>query len=383
LLKVFKNGYVYNTDEKQFEKADILVKDGVIEGVALGLSADGAETVDCTGKYIIPGLVDVHTHGRSGFDFNTATDENIRHMRKEYAKIGTTTIMATLASATMDSLFESADAINENRKTEVGMANIAGIHLEGRYLNKIRRGAHNEGLLALPNVHELATLMERMSPLPIHISAAYELEGGEMFLRVAKSLGATCGLGHSDATYDEAVKLVKSGVTSFTHTFNAMRPLHHREPGNASAALLCDGAYAEFICDGEHIHPAMIALASRAKPEDKLVLITDSMEATGCPDGEYSIAGLPVFVKNGRAENSEGALAGSTLDLFRGMCNYMKFTGKTLEEAIPCATSNPAAMVGIDNVCGSIKSGLRADLIMINDKNTPVLESVWVSGEKI
>ena len=127
----------------------------------------------------------------------------------------------------------------------------------------------------------------------------------------------------------------------------------------------------------------MIDLAARTKPEDKLVLITDSMEATGCPDGEYSIAGLPVFVKNGRAENSEGALAGSTLDLFRGVCNYMKFANKTLEEAVLCATANPAKMVGIDNVCGSIKNGLRADFIMINDKNAPVLQSVWVCGEKI
>ncbi len=383
MYTVFKNGFVYDSEQMEFQKNDIVVKDGMIDYVGYCEMTDGMNVIDCSGKYIMPGLVDVHTHGRSGYDFNTATDENIKHMRKEYAKMGTTTIMATLASATMDSLFESADAINENRTAEPGMATVAGIHLEGRYLNKIRRGAHNEDLLALPNIRELASLMERMSPLPIHISAAYELDGGEMFLRVARSLGATCGLGHSDATYEQSVKLVENGVTSFTHTYNAMRPLHHREPGNAAAALLCDNAYAEFICDGEHINPAMIALASRTKPKDKLVLITDSMEATGCPDGEYSIAGLPVFVKNGRAENSEGALAGSTLDLFRGVCNYMKFADKTLEEAIICATTNPAAMVGIDNVCGQIKSGLRADFIMTDDKNTPVLESVWVCGEKI
>lgn len=383
MYTVFKNGFVYDTDRMEFVKNDIVVKDGVIDYVGFCEMTDGMEVVDCTGKYIMPGLIDVHTHGRAGFDFNTATSENIKVMRREYAKVGTTTIMATLASATMESLYESADAINENRSADEGMAHIAGIHLEGRYLNRIRRGAHNEGLLATPDIRELAALMERMSPLPIHISAAYELDGGEMFLKVAKSLGATCGLGHSDATYDQSVKLVDSGVDSFTHTFNAMKPLHHREPGNAAAALLCDKAYAEFICDGEHINPAMIDLASRSKPADKFVLITDSMEATGCPDGEYSIAGLPVFVKNGRAENSEGALAGSTLDLFRGILNYMRFANRTLEEAIPCATANPAKMVGIDSVCGSLKNGLRADLIMITDKNNPVLESVWVSGKKI
>lgn len=383
MYTVFKNGFVYDNDRMEFSKNDIVVKDGVIDYVGFCEVTDGMDVVDCEGKYIIPGLIDVHTHGRAGFDFNTATSDNIKTMRKEYAKVGTTTIMATLASATMESLFESADAINENRSADAGLAHIAGIHLEGRYLNNIRRGAHNVDLLALPDLRELAMLMERMSPLPIHISAAYELDGGEIFLKVAKTLGATCGLAHSDATYDTSVKLVEAGVTSFTHTFNAMKPLHHREPGNAAASLLCDGAYSEFICDGEHINPAMIDLAARCKPADKLVLITDSMEATGCPDGVYSIAGLPVYVKNGRAENSEGALAGSTLDLFRGIRNFMRFAGKTFEEAIPCATSNPAKMVGIDKVCGSLKSGLRADMIIINDKNDPAPDSVWISGEKI
>ena len=165
----------------------------------------------------------------------------------------------------------------------------------------------------------------------LHVSAAFELDEGYKFLDRTVKLGATCSLAHSDATYDEAVGAVAHGVKSFTHTYNAMRPIHHREPGNMIASLLSDDAYSEFICDGEHSHPAMIELAYRAKNHDKIVLITDSLEAAGCPDGEYSIAGLPVYVKNGRAVNSEGALAGSTLDLFTAVKNFMRFTGATLE----------------------------------------------------
>ncbi|MBE6541416.1 MAG: N-acetylglucosamine-6-phosphate deacetylase [Ruminococcaceae bacterium] len=383
MLTIFKNGFVYSDALHQFIRTDILVKDGIIEKLDISITDSADQIIDCTGLFIMPGLVDVHTHGRSGYDFNTADSDGCREMRKAYAKVGTTTVMATLASAEHDELIKSITAINENRPSEPGIATFAGTHLEGRYLSQKRRGAHHESLLAPLDKDELKDFITRMLPLPVHISAAAELEGGEEFVKTAKILGATFGLAHSDATYDEAMKAVEWGVTSFTHTYNAMRPLHHREPGNIAASLMCDSAYTELICDGEHVHPTMIKLASRTKPADKVVLITDSMEAAGCPDGEYSIAGLPVFVKNGRAVNSEGALSGSTLNLFTALKNYMKFTGKTLEDALPCATSNPAAMVGIENTCGSIKEGLRADFIIIKDKTDPEIDSVWAFGAKV
>jgi len=304
-------------------------------------------------------------------------------LRKSYAKAGTTTLMATLASATMESLENSIRFIGENRETEAGKATLAGVHLEGRYLNPKRRGAHATELLYPLDAVELEGLMRKMLPLPVHVSCAAEMEGGEAFVKTAVRLGATVGMAHSDATWDEARRAVEWGVTSFTHTFNAMKPVHHREPGNAIASLMTDEAWTELICDGEHVHPAMIALASRAKPKDKLVLITDSMEAAAMPDGEYGIAGLPVIVKNGRAVNSDGALAGSTLDLFKGLTNFMKFTGRTLEDTLPCATSNPAEMVGIADSCGSLAAGRRADIVMVTDRENPAIESVWVLGERI
>jgi len=381
---LFKKGFVYSNTERAFARADLLSEDGIVVDPAYtGEIPEGAEIVDCAGRYLLPGLVDVHTHGRSGFDFNSVDADAVTALRKSYAKAGTTTLMATLASATMDSLENSIRYIGENRASEPGKATLAGVHLEGRYLNPKRRGAHATELLFPLDAAELEGLVRKMLPLPIHVSCAAEMEGGETFVKTAVRLGATVGMAHSDATWDEARRAVEWGVTSFTHTFNAMKPVHHREPGNAIASLMTDEAYTELICDGEHVHPAMIALASRAKPKDRLVLITDSMEAAAMPDGEYGIAGLPVIVKNGRAVNSDGALAGSTLDLFKGLTNFMKFTGTALEDALPCATSNPAKMVGIDASCGSLEAGRRADIVMITDKTDPSIESVWVLGERI
>lgn len=382
MYTVFHGGFVYRTALREFVRADILCEDGIILDTECKSIPENATVVDCTGKYIIPGLVDIHTHGRTKKDFNFADENGVRELRASYAKVGTTTVMATLASATPESLIASMEAIGKNRTAEPGIATVVGTHLEGRYLNPKRRGAHATELLHSLDADELQSFIEKMMPLPIHISSACELEGGEEFVRRAKSLGATCGMVHSDATYDEAMAAVSWGVTSFTHTYNAMRPIHHREPGNMVASLLTDSAYSEFIVDGEHSHPKMIEMASRLKPADKLILVTDSMEAAGCEDGEYAIAGLPVFVRNGRAVNSEGALAGSTLDLFTALCNYMKFAGRALEDAVPCATSNPATMIGIDNVCGSIENGLRADFVIIENKESPVRVAVYAGGKK-
>lgn len=377
MLTQFKGGKIYRLGTRTFEDGDLFVKDGVI--------ADGGEpdaVIDCTGKYIMPGLVDVHTHGRSGYDFNTADENGVRVMRKEYAKVGTTTIMATLASASVESLLSSSKAINKNRAAEAGLATIAGIHLEGRYLNVKRRGAHAEALLAPLDADEADMLIEKMLPLPVHVSAALELDGGESFVKSLVEKGVTVAVAHSDATYAQAMDALEWGATAFTHTFNAMRPIHHREPGNMVASMLADNAYTELICDGEHVHPAMIELCARAKKDGRLVLITDSMEASGCPDGEYSIAGMPVFVQSGKAVTSDGALAGSTLDMFTALVNFMHFTHRTLEEAIPSATINPANEVGIGDTVGSLDIGKRADLIIINDKDDPVIESVYANGEK-
>jgi N-acetylglucosamine-6-phosphate deacetylase len=263
-------------------------------------------------------------------------------------------------------------------------AHIPGIHLEGNFLSEKRRGAHAVELLLPPATEILPDIAKLLANgLVVHTSIAPELTGSDAYIKEAVRLGFSVGIAHSDATYEQAVDAVRQGVRSFTHTFNAMSPLHHRLPGCVGAALLTDEAYAELICDGFHSHPATALLLARCKSPDKLVLITDSMQAAGCPDGEYTIAGLPVSVRDGKALNSEGAIAGSTISLFDGLTNFMKFTGLPLEYAIPLATENPANMIGAYESIGSITPGKRADFLILENKDAPVLKTVVCGGNII
>jgi len=382
-INIYTDCHVFDTDKRTFTGASVIVKDGtIIDVVPSGNPLPEGEIISLGGKYVIPGLVDVHSHGRGGFDFNTASPDSYREIALSYAKAGTTAVMPTLASAPIDSLEKSVMDIAEYDNTP-GYAAFAGIHLEGRYLSHSKRGAHPEALLSAPSSDEIKKFKELAGDSRMRLSIAPEIEGSDDMIHTALSLGVTVSAAHTDANYDELIHAVNEGVTGFTHTFNCMRPIHHRDPGGAGASLLCDKAYSEFICDGMHIAPEMILLSHKVKNPDKFVLITDSMEAAGCPDGEYSIAGLPVFVKDGKAVNIEGALAGSTLDMFTGMVNFMKFCSLSLEEAIPMATINPARMIGADDMFGSISAGKRADLIVISDPKHPVIDTVIAGGKEV
>lgn len=333
-------------------------------------SAEGAETVyDLHGKHIIPGLIDVHTHGRAGYDFNDATVEEMKTMAKSYVKSGVTTLMPTLASAPFAELTAAADRIlslcGKTNASPGMLPCFAGIHLEGRYLNLKKRGAHAPEYLAPLDPAEIATLIPHLGK-KFHVSAAYELDEDGAFLKTVLSAGGTAGLAHTEATYKEAMNAVRNGVVSFTHTFNAMPPLHHREGGAVTAALTSD-AYAELIADGIHIAPEVIKLLYRTKGKNRLVLITDSMQATGMSDGVYTIAGLRCIVKDGKALTEDGHLAGSTLTLIDGLRNLMHFCDLSLDEALPTATRNPAAMVGIDGEVGTLESGKTADFLILRD----------------
>ena len=332
---------------------------------------EGIPVFDAEGRRIIPGLVDVHTHGRAGGDFGTADIALMEKMAESYLQSGVTTILPTLASAPMRELETSIDRINTLRHTaaasEGKLPYIAGTHLEGRYLNVKRRGAHAADLLVAPNADEMEALMTRVEGAK-HISAALELDVNGDFLKRALALGATLSMGHTDASYETAEALIEQGVTALTHTFNAMPPLHHRDGGAVAAGLLSDKAYCELICDGFHIAPHMVKLAYRLAGQ-RLTLITDSMEATGCADGEYSIAGNPVTVKDGKARTHDGAIAGSTLTMWEAVQNLRAFAGATLEDAVYAATMAPAREIGLEGEIGSIEIGKRADLLILENES--------------
>ena len=366
---------IYNSASRTFRPGAIEVTDDRITDVkwhdeCSHYGGAGDEIVDAEGQYVMPGLVDVHTHGRNGFDFATADREALAHMARYYAKSGVTTVVPTLASDTPDGWNAAIERLNECRRYGRG-ADFVGVHLEGRYLNPAKRGVHAPALLVRPNAAELATFLEKIDGVK-HVTYAPELDEDGTFLACALDRGATVGIGHTAATYGQAVSALQNGATVMTHLFNAMPTLHHREGGAVAAGLLTDTAFCELICDGLHVSPEMVKLAYNLK-RDKLILITDSMEATGCPDGQYAIAGVSVTVKDGEARDESGALAGSTLSLWQGVLNLTEFADVPLGDALYCATYAPALAYGLSNEIGSLEKGKRADILMTAGRDMRVM----------
>lgn len=357
-MVLIKNGIVYRNAERELRPMDILCDNGVIVDMSGsgGLKAEGAEVIDAEGAFLLPGLIDVHTHGREGYDFNEL-DADLSVVAAGYARHGVTTVMPTLASAPLDEMVTAAENIDRFVSGR-DQASFCGVHIEGRYLNAKKRGAHAENMLAALEADELDRFLDISR---LHISAAYELDKGGEFSKKALCMNATLALAHTAATYAEAKAAEERGVSAYTHLFNAMPPLHHRD-GGAVAACLTGMAYGELICDGIHIAPEVVRLAYSCK-RDRLTLISDSMQATGCCDGEYFIGGNPVTVKDGRAVTHDGALAGSTLTLDEAVRNLMVFCDIPLTEAILCATEAPAREVDIFSECGSLDVGKRADML--------------------
>jgi N-acetylglucosamine-6-phosphate deacetylase len=362
------NAKIYDSNTKSFFCGSVRTQGDRIINISndpTPIDTAGFEIIDADGGFLIPGLVDVHTHGRAGGDFTTADAALMKKMAESYLLSGVTTVMPTLASAPLEALDGAIRRINALSEEDGALPYIAGVHLEGRYLNPAKRGAHAPDLLFALDADEFEGLIRNIRGAK-HVSAALELDEDGSFLRRALELGATVGLGHTAADYATAKALINSGVTSMTHLFNAMPPLHHRDGGAVAAGLL-GGAYCELICDGFHIAPEMVELTYRLlKDGDRLVLITDSMEATGCEDGEYTIAGMPVTVLNGKARTHDGAIAGSTLSLLDGIKNLASFAHISFEEAVYSATAAPACAVGIFDTVGSVTEGKRADMLLLD-----------------
>ena len=374
---IIKNANIWNVKDGSFYRGDILVRDGVIAAIG-DLSAEtDACVVDAAGKPVIPGMVDVHTHGGASHDFIGTENEGLHEMADFYASHGVTSVMPALASAPLEEMRAVAAGLTAFVPAE-GEAEFCGVHLEGRYLNPTKKGAHALHLLAPLTAEEL-DCEEYRNCRALHITAAYEMDKDGSFAEAAKAIGATMGLGHTAATYAEAKEAEARGISSYTHLFNTMPPLHHRDGGTVCAALEGD-CFAELICDGVHIAPEMVRLAARLKGRERLVLVSDSMEATGASDGEYFIAGNPVIVKDGRATTLEGNLAGSTLTLDVALRNIMKFAGMSLGDAVFCVTANPAKQVGVFDRIGSIEVGKEGNLLILSGEEEPQIETVIVRG---
>ncbi len=378
---LIKNLNIYSNHTRSFFYGDIRIKDGMIEDVGAIHPEDGEEVADGGGAYAVPGLIDVHTHGIGGYDWCLCGEEAYERMALLYAQAGVTSVMPTLSSAPLEKMVGATERLNSFASKKG--ASIVGVHWEGRYLNPEKKGAHAPELIKPLDPAELDAKPLSdcvVSGRRLHISAAYELDVDGEFAKKAREIGATMGLAHTMATYAEAKKAEERGISSYTHLFNAMPPLHHRDGGCIAAAFEGD-RYAEIICDGIHIAPEMIRFALRNLGIERLTLVSDSLDATGLPDGNYFSSGLPVTVKDGICRIASGALAGSTITLDRAVRNLMSFCGMPLTEAIIAATENPAKQIKAFDVCGSIDIGKRADLLFLQNGDSLDIRRVMFRGK--
>jgi N-acetylglucosamine-6-phosphate deacetylase len=348
----------------------ILIEDGKIDSIASRETTQlpaGARVLDFPGATLGPAFFDVHIHGAAGHDVMEATPQALDTMGTFLASRGTSTYLATTVTASLDATLRALDGIaNEIAKLPPpGRARPLGIHLEGPFLSHEKRGVQPPEYLLAPSIATFDRLIDAAHGHVRLMTLAPELPGASELAAHATSRGVRVSMGHSNATAAEARTAIAAGAVSATHTFNAMRPLDHREPGILGTVLTNDDLYAELICDGVHTDPEIVRLWWRAKGPERAILVTDAMAAAGMPDGEYQLGGFPVQVKDGRA-TARGILAGSVLTLDRALANFVKFTGASIEQALRLLSTNPAAMTGLAHRAGTLVSGKSANLVAID-----------------
>lgn len=359
-------------------KGGLLMKLGnaVVQNAA---SAEAEQVLDATGKYILPGLVDVHTHGRTGLDFSKIAEEDLEKLLSSYGECGVTSVLATTMTNDPAVVEESLRVMGEyirkqetkatkesgnSKETMIG-AKLLGIHMEGPFLGKEKKGAHDEKYLQNPDWTQFEKWQQLSGENIRLITIDPTLNGAEEFIKKCVASGVKVSLGHTACDYETAIRTQKLGADHVTHTFNAMNPLHHREPGIIGAAL-DTGMTMELICDGIHVHPAVVRLLFAAHPE-QMVLVSDSIPAAGVPDGEYVSGGLKVTLENGKALLADGTIAGSVISLFDAMVNAIKF-GVPAEAAVNSATYLPAKSIGMEDTVGSIAVERTAEFLVVDSE---------------
>ena len=328
---------------------------------------------------VIPGLVDIHTHGAAGADFSDADPEGLRRMAAYLAGQGVTSFTPTSMTLPYDTLSKAFAVAAElsNHRPE-GCARAVGIHMEGPFFSERKKGAQNGAYLREPDFKGFRELYEGCGGLVRIVDLAPELPGAVAFARQAKEL-CTVSIAHTDADYEEAKAAFDAGAGHLTHLFNGMPPFHHRKPGVIGAASERENVTAELICDGLHVHPSAVRMAFRLFP-GRICLVSDSLRCCGMPDGEYELGGQQVFLSGGVARLADGTIAGAACNLYEDMLNAVRF-GIPREEAILAATIRPAREIGRDVEIGSIEAGKLADFVVC--RRDLSLRMVYIGGERI
>jgi N-acetylglucosamine-6-phosphate deacetylase len=372
------------TPASEISDAGILIRDDVIEAVgprsSLRLPA-GAREVSATETTAIPGFIDIHIHGAGGRDFMEATGDALAAVTRKVAEFGTTSLLATTITAGPDDTSRAAAGISlyitqQHAATE-SRAEVLGIHLEGPFISKTRRGVHPAEWIQSPSEALLQRFLEAAEGKARLITIAPEVLGATPCIEAARKAGLVVSVGHTDANYEQTRFAIARGARSATHTYNAMRPFTHRDPGVIGAVLTSPEIHAELIADGVHVEEGAMKLLLGAKGHERVILVSDGLSATGMPDGKYMLGGMEVIVTNGVCRNAAGILAGSTLTLDRALRNIANL-GLPLADAVRMLTLNPASLLGVELKKGSLRAGADADVLLL-DPSLHVTD-VWARG---
>lgn len=375
------------------DDAVILIDDGVIRAVSsrkVVTMPPGARLVDLGDKILAPGFIDIHIHGGAGRDLMEGTREAVEAVARSVLEHGTTSFVPTTLSSPPEVLRKSLAGLHSvltswKAEPREVMATPVGIHLEGPFLSADCRGAHPRADLQKPSVALFEQFLDAAGGTVRILTLAPELQGATELQQYAIEKGVGVALGHSNATYEEAVKAIDAGAAHAVHVFNAMRPFAHRDPGILGAVLTDDRVKAEVIADGVHVDPAALRLLVRAKGVSRTVLVTDAVSATGMCPGQYFLGGMEIILGDDSrtglptCRNREGALAGSVLTQDRAVRNIMEMAGVTLQDAARMASYNPARLLGLEQRKGWLREGADADLVVLDPNGS--VAGTMVSGQ--
>lgn len=371
---VIKNLRIVTTDGV-IDNGYLEFSDGVITKV--GSNYEGLEAIDGNNQIAMPGFIDIHTHGSCGIDFMDACKDDYKKIADAFYSEGITSFLATTLTSDFDSMRRVCEIVALASKN---VKSLAGIHLEGPYINKIYKGAQNEEFIRKPSVLELAELVSASNNNIRLISLAPEVEGSNEFIAYATGQNITISAGHTNATFKEVEEARNYGLTNITHTHNAMSKYDHKNPGVVNAAIYFDDLYTECICDTIHVHPNTLKTFYKVVGPDRFMIITDALLAKHSEVNEFKLFNLDCQVKNGAAYLLAGNLAGSLLTMDQGLRNVRNVCGASLLELAKISSYNQAKSLRL-NDRGSLEVGKLADIVILDDELN-VLE-VYKLGEKV